>query len=152
MVDRNRLNRGLGIETLNKTQRDVANGATRAGHDIAYLARARKNGRATIERRAVHHDSAEGLARTGRLVAVDNLNLQVLSADFFPVGDLAGVNIAELLGREIVDRVVVVHDDCDAVVCDNDRRQAQVLLIGVEATRGAGNIGGAGANSFNASR
>ena len=152
MVDRNGLNRGLGIEALDKTQRDVANGATRAGHDIAYLARARKNSRAAIKRRAVHHDSAEGLARTGRLVAIDNLNLQVLSADFFPVGDLAGVNIAELLGREIIDRVVVVHDDCNAVVRDNDRRQTQVLLIGVEATRGAGDIGGAGANSFDASR
>ena len=152
MVDRNGLNRGLGVEALDKTQRDVANSATRAGHDIAHLARARKNSRAAIERRTVHHDGTEGLARTGRLVAVDDLNLQVLSADFFPVGDLAGVNIAELLGREIVDRVVVVHDDCNAVVCDYDRGQAQILLVGIEATRRTSDVGGAGANSFDASR
>ena len=152
MIDRDGLNRGLGVEALDKTQRDVANSATRAGHDIAYLARTRKNGRATIERRAVHHDGAEGLTRTGGLVAVDNLNLQVLATNLFPVGDLARIDIAELLSREVIDRVVVVHNDRDAVVCDNDRRQAKVLLIGVEATRRAGDIGGAGANSFDASR
>ena len=80
------------------------------------LARARKNGRAAIERGAVHHDGAEGLTRAGRLISIDDLDPQVLATDFFPVGDLAGVNIAELLGREVIDRVIVVHDDRDTVV------------------------------------
>ena len=123
----------------------------RAGHDVAHLARTRKNGRAAIERHAVHHDGTEGLARTGRLVAVDNLNLQVPSADFLPVGDLAGVNIAELLGREVIDGVVVVHDDRDTVVGNDDGSQAQILFVGIESTGGAGDIGRASADGFDAS-
>ena len=151
MVDRDGLDRGLGVEALDKTQRDVANSATRAGHDIAYLARTRKNSRAAIERRAVHHDGAEGLTRARRLVSVDDLNLQVLSADFLPVGDLAGIDIAELLGREVIDRVIVVHDDRDTVVGNDDGSQAQILFVGIESTGGAGDIGRAGADGLDAS-
>ena len=73
------------------------------------------------------------------------------SAEFLPVGDLAGVNIAELLGREVIDRVIVVHDDRDTVVGNDDGSQAQILFVGIESTGGAGDIGRAGADGLDPS-
>ena len=151
MIDRDGLDRGLGVEAIDEAQRNVANGTARTRYHVAHLARARKNGRAAIERGAVHHDGAKGLTRAGRLISVDDLNPQVLATDFFPVGDLAGVNIAELLGREVIDRVIVVHDDRDTVVGNDDGSQAQILFVGIESTGGAGDIGRASADGFDAS-
>ena len=98
MIDRDGPDRGLGVEAIDEAQRNVANGTARTRYHVAHLARARKNGRAAIERRAVHHDGTEGLTRAGRLISVDNLNPQVLATDFFPVGDLAVVDVGGLLG------------------------------------------------------
>ena len=123
----------------------------RTRYHVAHLARARKNGRAAIEQGAVHHDGAECFTRAGCLVSVDDLNLQVLATDLFPISNLAGIDIAELLGREVIDRVIVVHDDRDTVVGNDDGSQAQILFVGIESTGGAGDIGRASADGFDAS-
>lgn len=70
------------------------------------------------------------------LVTVDELDSEVLAAHFRPVGDLARIDIAKLLGREVLDGVVRVHDDGDAVVRDRDGGEAQLLLFFVKTARG----------------
>ena len=151
MIDRDGLDRGLGVEAIDEAQRNVADSPVRTRYHVAHLARARKNGRAAIERGAVHHDGAECFTRAGCLVSVDDLNLQVLATDLFPISNLAGIDIAELLGREVIDRVIVVHDDRDTVVGNDDGSQAQILFVGIESTGGAGDIGRASADGFDAS-
>ena len=151
MIDRDGLDRGLGVEAIDKAQRNVANGTARTRYHVAHLARARKNGGAAIERGAVHHDGAECFTRARRLGSVDDLNLRVLATDLFPISNLAGIDIAELLGREVIDRVIVVHDDRDTVVGNDDGSQAQILFVGIESTGGAGDIGRASADGFDAS-
>ena len=58
-------------------------------------------------------------------------DLEVVPADFFPVLDLAGINIGELLAGQFADRVGRINYQGNAVVGDMDLLRFDAVLLGL---------------------
>ena len=74
MVHANGAYGGLSELGLHKAKRNVTDGTRTAAHDIAHLTGTGKDSGAAIKGGPVHDDGFEGLARTGCLIAVDELD------------------------------------------------------------------------------
>ena len=98
MVHTDSTHGGLGELGLHKAKRNVTDGTRTAAHDIAHLAGTGKDSGATIKEGPVHNDGLESLARTGCFISIDELNRQIVTAHLAPIGDLAGIDIAQLIG------------------------------------------------------
>ena len=105
-------------------------------------------------------DGFEAVARAGTGFAADEDDLGVIAADLGPVGDLAGVDVGDLLDSQIGDGVFGVHDHGDAVKGNDGPGQGGLLIVlqraagqadvaaafgdGLDAGAGAGRVVGEG--------
>ena len=88
-------------------------------------------------------DGLEAVAGAAGGLAADENDLGVIAAHVLPVGDLAGVELGDLLHAQVADGVVGVDDDGDAVVGQHGLLQAGGLLLVLQRAGGQADVAGA---------
>ena len=77
-------------------------------------------------------DFLEAAPRAGSSLPADGNDRRIRSADLAPVGDSAREEARNLVDREVRDRVAGIHDDSDAIICEDSLSEAGLLLAVLE--------------------
>ena len=103
--------------------------------------------RALAHTRFAHDELLEGFVRARRAVTADHDDRRGRAAKLLPVRDLAREDVAKLLHREGLHRILRIHDRNDGVVCNgianrlNAMRFEFLRLLRLHVARGHGHIG-----------
>ena len=141
-----------GVLGIDEAHGDVADGATGSAHHVAHLARAGENRGTAVEGCAVHDDGLERLTRYRRPHRGSRAGWRGPRRPPRSSWRSCRVDVAQLIHAQVLDRVLLVHDDGDAVVSNGDSGKAERLLLLIQPARGRCDLGGAVRDGLDARR